>query len=55
MFRSSERNESEIVAADPVTGEIKKKVHVAYPNVSGALATAGGLVFTGLTDGTFVA
>jgi alcohol dehydrogenase (cytochrome c) len=54
-FKSSERNESEIVAADPTTGEIKKKVHVAYPNVSGALATAGGLVFTGLTDGSFIA
>jgi alcohol dehydrogenase (cytochrome c) len=55
QFRSSERNESEIVAADPTTGEIKKKVHVAYPNVSGTLATAGGLVFTGLTDGSFIA
>jgi alcohol dehydrogenase (cytochrome c) len=55
MFRSSERNESDIVAADPLTGEIKKKVHVAYPNVSGVLATAGGLVFTGLSDGSFIA
>jgi alcohol dehydrogenase (cytochrome c) len=54
-FRSSERNESEMVAVDPLTGEIKKKVHVAYPNVSGTLATAGGLVFTGLTDGSFIA
>ena len=41
--------------ADPFTGEIKKKVHIPYPNNSGALATAGGLVFTGFTDGTFVA
>jgi alcohol dehydrogenase (cytochrome c) len=54
-FRSSERNESEMVATDPTTGEIKKKAHVAYPNVSGTLATAGGLVFTGLTDGSFIA
>ena len=30
-------------------------MHSAYPNNSGALTTAGGLVFTGLTDGTFVA
>jgi alcohol dehydrogenase (cytochrome c) len=44
-----------MVAVDPLTGEIKKKVHVAYPNVSGTLATAGGLVFTGLTDGSFIA
>ena len=30
-------------------------MHVPYPNYSGALATGGGLVFTGFTDGTFVA
>ena len=54
-FRSSERNESDMVAADPTTGEIKKKVHVTYPNVAGTLATAGGLVFTGLSDGSFIA
>jgi alcohol dehydrogenase (cytochrome c) len=55
QFRSTERNETEIVAADPMTGEIKKKAHVIYPNVSGVLATAGGLVFTGLTDGSIIA
>ena len=30
-------------------------MRVPYPNNSGALATAGGLVFTGFTDGTFMA
>ena len=30
-------------------------MHSTYPNNSGALATAGGLVFTGFTDGTFAA
>jgi alcohol dehydrogenase (cytochrome c) len=30
-------------------------VHIPYPNYSGTLSTAGGLVFTGFTDGTFVA
>jgi alcohol dehydrogenase (cytochrome c) len=54
-FRNIERNESNMIAADPLTGEIKHKVHIPYPNNSGALATAGGLVFTGFTDGTFVA
>jgi alcohol dehydrogenase (cytochrome c) len=49
------RTESEIVAADPYTGEIKNRVRSPYPNVTGALATAGGLVFTGLADGTFIA
>ncbi len=54
-FKSIERNESDIVVADPLTGEVKKKVHVAYPNNSGVLATAGGVIFTGFTDGTFAA
>jgi alcohol dehydrogenase (cytochrome c) len=54
-FRDIERNESDIIVADPLTGEIRKKVRVAYPNYSGALATGGGLVFTGFTDGTFAA
>src|SRR5215468_2649589 len=52
-FRHTERNESEMIIADPITGEIRKKLHVPYPNNSGALTTAGGLVFTGFTDGTF--
>ncbi len=54
-YRVSERRESEIVAADPITGEIGKKAHSIYPNVSGVLTTAGGLVFTGLTDGSVIA
>ena len=45
----------DITLADPLTGEIKKKVRFPYPNNSGALTTAGGLVFTGYTDGSFVA
>jgi len=54
-FKSTERNEADLIIADPFTGEVKRKVHVPYPNNSGALATAGGVVFTGYTDGTFVA
>jgi alcohol dehydrogenase (cytochrome c) len=54
-FRNIERNESDMVVADPFTGEVKKRVHIPYPNTSGALATGGGIVFTGFTDGTFVA
>jgi alcohol dehydrogenase (cytochrome c) len=34
---------------------VKTKVRVPHPNNSGALATGGGLVFTGFTDGTFAA
>jgi alcohol dehydrogenase (cytochrome c) len=54
-FKHIERNESDIIVADPFTGEVKGKVHAQYPNNSAALSTAGGLVFTGLTDGTFIA
>jgi alcohol dehydrogenase (cytochrome c) len=51
----TERSESDIVVVDPFTGEIKKKLHKAYPNHSAALTTAGGLLFTGLIDGSFAA
>ena len=34
---------------------MKSRIHIAYPNNSAALTTGGGLVFTGLTDGTFIA
>jgi alcohol dehydrogenase (cytochrome c) len=34
---------------------VKKSIPMQYPNYSGVLATAGGVVFTGLLDGTFAA
>jgi alcohol dehydrogenase (cytochrome c) len=46
------RNETDLVVADPFTGEIKKKLHVPYPDNSAALTTGGGLFITGFTDGT---
>ncbi len=52
---TDERFESNLTAVDPVTGEIKKNVHLPYPNYSGTLATGGGLVFLGLLDGTVAA
>jgi alcohol dehydrogenase (cytochrome c) len=51
----TERNESDIVVVDPFTGEVKKKLRRPYPNHSAALTTAGGLLFTGLIDGSFAA
>jgi alcohol dehydrogenase (cytochrome c) len=54
-FRNSERYESNLTAIDPLTGEVKKNVHLRYPNYSGALSTGGGLVFIGLLDGTVAA
>jgi alcohol dehydrogenase (cytochrome c) len=50
-----ERWESNLTSADPITGEIKKSVHLPYPNRSGTLATSGGLVFIALMDGTISA
>jgi alcohol dehydrogenase (cytochrome c) len=54
-FKTSERYESNLTAVDPVTGEIKKSVHLRYPNYSGSLSTGGGLVFNALLDGTIAA
>jgi glucose dehydrogenase len=50
-----ERFESNLTAVEPVTGEVKKNVHLRYPNHSGTLVTGGGLVFLGLLDGTVAA
>jgi alcohol dehydrogenase (cytochrome c) len=50
-----ERSESDIVVVDPFSGEVKTRVHKLYPNHSAALTTAGGLLFTGLIDGSFAA
>ena len=42
-------------ALDPATGETKGRERLEYPNLSGALATAGNLVFLGHADGMFTA
>jgi len=54
-YKVDGRYESNLTAVDPATLEIKKNVHLPYPNYSGALATAGGLVFVALMDGTIAA
>jgi alcohol dehydrogenase (cytochrome c) len=54
-WKSSERFEGDITAVDPVTQEVKRRIHVPYPNYAGMLSTGGGLVFGGLFDGTFAA
>ena len=50
-----ERYNTEFSAIDPLTGEVKAKTVIPFANYSGTLATAGGLLFTGFTDGTFMA
>jgi alcohol dehydrogenase (cytochrome c) len=54
-FKNTDRYESNLTAVDPLTGDIKKTIHLRYPNYSGTLATAGGLVFLALMDGTIAA
>ena len=54
-FRDIERNETDLVVADPLTGEVKKRVHERYIDDSGMLATGGSLIFTGFADGTLAA
>jgi alcohol dehydrogenase (cytochrome c) len=40
---------------DPMSGEVKMRKNHDYPNHSGVLTTAGGIVFTALLDGTVIA
>jgi alcohol dehydrogenase (cytochrome c) len=54
-YKAPERYESNLTAVDPFTGEIKKNLRLNYPNYSGTLVTAGGLVFLALMDGTVAA
>jgi len=55
LSQTEERWESNLTSVDPLTGEIKKNVHLRYPNYSGTLATGGGVVFLALLDGTVAA
>jgi alcohol dehydrogenase (cytochrome c) len=55
LSQTADRWESNLTAADPLTGEVKKSVHLRYPNYSGTLATEGGVVFLALLDGTVAA
>jgi alcohol dehydrogenase (cytochrome c) len=54
-YVNPERITSGIVMLDPTTSEVKKRVDLPYPNFSGVLSTAGGIVVTALLDGTIVA
>jgi len=53
--KALERYETDLVAMDPLSGTVKARVHIPYPNYAGTLSTGGGLLFTGFTDGTFAA
>ena len=53
--KNTERRYGALKAVDPTTGETKANLRLTYPNYSGALATAGNVVFLGQPDGTFAA
>jgi alcohol dehydrogenase (cytochrome c) len=53
--KTLERLYGSLKAIDPVTADVKASLKLDYPNYSGALATAGGLVFIGHLDGGFTA
>ena len=54
-FGYDSRLTSTVMAYDPATGEIKGKKDMPYPNTAGMVATAGGVIFTALLDGTVLA
>jgi alcohol dehydrogenase (cytochrome c) len=51
----NERITSSFTILDPGSGEIKKRVELPYPNSSGVLWTAGGIVVAALLDGSIIA
>ncbi len=53
--KTPDRLYGSLKAVDPATGDTKAALKLDYPNLSGALATAGNLVFIGNPDGTFSA
>jgi len=54
-FSYDGRVTSSLVVLDLASGEVKQRKDMPYGNASGALATAGGLIFTALLDGTIMA
>jgi alcohol dehydrogenase (cytochrome c) len=42
-------------AIEPLTGRLKWELPLRSPNIAGTLVTAGGLVFTGMPTGEFIA
>jgi alcohol dehydrogenase (cytochrome c) len=55
LASTGDRWESNLTAVDPLSGEVRKSIHLRYPNYSGTLATAGGVIFLALLDGTIAA
>jgi alcohol dehydrogenase (cytochrome c) len=44
-----------LLAIDPGSAEVRRRIDLPYPNSAGALSTAGGIVVTAMIDGTVLA
>ncbi len=44
-----------LLAIEPGSGAVRKRVDMPYPNSAGVLSTAGGIVVTAMIDGTILA
>jgi alcohol dehydrogenase (cytochrome c) len=54
-YVNEERITGSLSVVDPASGELKLRKELPYPDHSGVLATAGGIVVTALLDGTIIA
>ncbi len=54
-FGDEAKRSGTLSAIDPKDGKIQWQLHTTLPVMSGALATAGGLVFAGESNGDFIA
>ena len=54
-FKDDVKRAGTLSAIDPRDGKIKWQLQSDLPMMSGALATAGGLVFAGESNGDFIA
>jgi len=54
-YVNNERIVGSLTVVDPMTAEVKMRKELPYPDLSGVLTTAGGIVVTAMLDGTIVA
>src|SRR5262249_47237829 len=54
-YPNQERIVGSLTVVDPPTAEVKARKDLPYPDLSGVLTTAGGIVVTAMLDGTILA
>jgi len=54
-YANQERIVGSLTVVDPLTAEVKLRKDLPYPDLSGVLTTAGGIVVTAMLDGTILA